>query len=121
KIDLARELRRRYEDPTAPHSVPQVIRTGVPALISDVTDDMIVAAARGNQERVSLVRSLGLKSYICVPLLAGKRAIGAITFATAESNRRYTDDDLRFVEDIASRAAMAVENAQSYRQLEQAN
>src|SRR5262249_16879054 len=42
KIDLARELRRRYEDPTAPYSVPQVIRTGVPALISDITDDMIV-------------------------------------------------------------------------------
>jgi PAS domain S-box-containing protein len=121
KIDLARELRRRYEDPTAPHSVPHVIRTAVPALIPEITDAMLVAAAHGDEERIRLVRSLGLTSYICVPLVAGGRAMGAITLVTAESNRRYTEDDLRFAEDIASRAAMAVENAQSYRQLQHAN
>src|SRR5262249_38581099 len=71
--------------------------------------------------RIRLVRALGLRSYICAPMVVGGRAIGAMTFVTAESNRHYTDDDLRFVEDIASRAAMAVENAQSYRQMLQAN
>jgi len=61
KIDLARQVRRRYENPNAPHSVTQVIRTGTPAIISDITDEMIVAAARGDTERISLVRSLGFK------------------------------------------------------------
>ena len=121
KIELAMELRRRYEDPTAPHSAPQVIRTAVPALIAEITDEMIVAAARGDEDRIRLARSLGLTSYICVPLVVAGRAIGAITLATAESNRRFTEDDLRFAEDIASRAAMAVDNAQSYRQLQRAN
>lgn len=121
KIELAKEMRRRYEDSGAPYSVPYVIRTGTPALISDVTDDMIVAGAQGDPERIALLRSLGLRSYLCVPLMMGGRAIGALTLATAESGRRYTDNDLRFAEDIASRAAFAVENARSYEHVQRAN
>jgi PAS domain S-box-containing protein len=121
KIELAVELRRRYEDPTAPYSVPEVIKTGTAALISDITDDMIVAAASGDRERIDLVRSLGLKSYLCVPLVSGGQTLGALTLATGLSRRRYTEDDLRFAEDIASRAALAMQNARAYEQLQQAN
>src|SRR2546421_149343 len=77
KVELARQVRARYENPSAPYSVPQIIRTATPALISDVTDDMIVAAAHGDTERIALVRSLGFKSYICVPLMAPGRVFGA--------------------------------------------
>jgi signal transduction histidine kinase/CheY-like chemotaxis protein len=121
KIDLAMEIRRRYEDPTAPHSVDQVIKTRTAALISDITDDMIAAAARGDRERIDLIRSLGLKSYLCVPLVSGGRTLGALTLATGVSGRRYTAEDLRFAEDIASRAALAMDNARSYEQLQRAN
>ena len=121
KTELAVELRRRYEDPTAPYSVPQVIKTGTAALISDITDDMIVAAASGDRERIDLVRSLGLKSYLCVPLVSSGQTLGALTLATGLSGRRYKEDDLRFAEDIASRAALALQNARSYQQLQQAN
>jgi PAS domain S-box-containing protein len=121
KIDLARQVQQRYENPSAPHSVTQVIRTRTPAVISDITDEMIVTAARGDTERISLVRSLGLKSYICVPLAAGGRVLGALTLVTAESGRRYSAVDLRFAEDVASRAALAVDNARSYEQLQRAN
>ena len=121
KIELGNEVRRRYEDPTGPYSVPHVVRTATPAMTSEVTDEMIVAAARGDLERIGLVRSLGLKSYLCVPLTAHGRAIGALTLATAESGRRYTEDDLRLAQDIASRAALAVENARSYEQVQRAN
>ena len=121
KIELGTEVRRRYEDPTAPYSVQQVVRTATPAMIPEVTDEMIVASARGDQERIGLVRSLGLRSYMCVPLATGGRAIGALTLATAESGRRYTADDLSFAADIAARAALAVENARSYEELQRAN
>jgi PAS domain S-box-containing protein len=121
KVDLAMEVRRRYEDPTAPYSVDQVIRTRNPALISEITDEMIAAAARGDRERIDLVRSLGLKSYLCVPLVSGGRTLGALTLATGASGRRYTTDDLRFAEDIASRAALAMDNARSYEQVQRAN
>ena len=62
KIELAKDVRRRYEDPASPYSVSHVIATGTAAMISHVTDEMVVAAARGDQERVRLVRSLGLTS-----------------------------------------------------------
>src|SRR5436305_6604746 len=68
-----------------------------------------------------MTRSLGLTSYICVPLVARGRSLGALTLATAESGRLYTTDDVAFAEDIASRAALAVDNARSYEQLEEAN
>ena len=111
KIELAKTVRERYENPTAPHSVPYVIQTGTPAMVPEITDAMIVAAAQGDEERVRLVRALGAVSYLCVPMIAGGRTVGALTLASAESGRRYTDDDLRFAEDVASRTAMAVENA----------
>ena len=121
KIELAKHVRERYEDPTAPYSAPYVIQTSTASLISDVTDDMIEASAQGDRERIDLVRKLGLRSYLCVPLIVAGRALGALTLATAESGRRYTDDDLRFAEDIASRAALAVENARAYEEMQRAN
>jgi PAS domain S-box-containing protein len=121
KVELGKEVRRRYENPNAPYSAAQVIRTGTPASILDITDDMIVSAAQGDAERIRLVRSLGLVSYICMPMVTDGRVLGALTLATAESGRRYTDDDLRFAEGMASRAALMIDNARSYEQVEHAN
>ena len=121
KVALANDVRRRYEDPAAPYSVHHVIRTRTPALIPEITDDMIVASAKGDQDRIARVRSLGLTSYLCVPMVSGGRARGALTLATGESGRRYDEEDLRFAEDLAARAALAVENAWSYAELQRAN
>jgi len=121
KAELALRIRDRYEDPESPNSPIRIIRTGTPALIPDITDEMIVASARGDTERIELVRSLGVASYLCVPMIAHDRTLGAITFAIGASGRRFTNDDLRFAEDVASRAALAVENAQAFEQLEVAN
>ena len=43
--------------------------------------------------------------------------LGAITLCTAESDLEYDEDDLRFAEDIALRAAMAIDNASLFRQI----
>ena len=67
------------------------------------------------------LRSLGLISYMCVPMVAHDRTLGAMTIATAESGRHLADDDLRVAHDIATRAALAIETAQSYQQLQSAN
>jgi signal transduction histidine kinase len=107
-------IRDRYEDSESPHSVPFVIQHGAPTLISEISDEMIVAAAGGDEERIRLVRSLGLVSYMCVPLTVHGRTTGALTFATSESRRVYRESDLAFAKDIAHRAALAVENARAY-------
>lgn len=121
QIETAGLVRERYKDANAFYSVPYVIRTGTSAIVPEITDDMIVAWAKGDEERIRLIRALGLMSYICVPLMARGRVLGALTLASTRPGRRYTDRDVHFAEDVASRAAMAVENALAYEQLQNAN
>ena len=61
-----------------------------------------------------LLRAWSPKSYLCVPLIARGRTLGAITLVTAESGRRYGDADLELAEELAGRAALAVDNARLY-------
>jgi len=121
KIDLARAIRSRFEDPSSPYSPASIVRTGAPSMVREISDDMIVAAAHGDEERMRLVRSLGIRSYMIVPLTARGRTFGALTLATAESGRVYTDDDFRFAQDVAFRAALAVDNARAYEAAQTAN
>jgi GAF domain-containing protein len=112
KVQLAHELEQRYPaDRDAPGGAWQVIRTGRSILVPDVTDEMIVAGARG-EEHLRLVRQLQLRSVMLVPLVARERVLGVITWVTAESARRYTDSDVAFAEDLGKRAAIAIDNAQ---------
>ena len=120
KVQFARSL-GWYADASEPASAASVIRTSKPVLIPAITDQMIEAAVRGNAEQLRLIRQLGLLSYICVPLIAHGRTLGALTLATSESERQYTDDDLHFAERIAHRAALAVDNAHAYKAMQVAD
>jgi PAS domain S-box-containing protein len=115
KVELARELRERYPPhPDAPTGLPAVIRTGRSELYSEITDQQLVEAAR-DPGHLRLLRELGLRSAMVVPLNARGGALGALTLALAESDRTYGRDDLEFAEDLARRAASAVENSMMYR------
>jgi serine phosphatase RsbU (regulator of sigma subunit)/anti-sigma regulatory factor (Ser/Thr protein kinase) len=116
KVELARELRTRY--PTEPGSatgVPAVIRTGQPEVYPEITDAMLVESAQ-DQEHLRIIRTLGIGSVMIVPLSARGRTLGAVTFITSESERRFGDEDLAFAEDLARRAALAVDNSLLYRE-----
>ena len=121
KAQAAEEVRARYDDDDASTSPRSVIRTRTKSFVREVTDQMIVASARGDKDRLARISSLGLVSYLCVPMMAHDRVLGAMTVANAESGRRLTDEDVRTAEDLATRAALAVETAQSYQQLQSAN
>jgi PAS domain S-box-containing protein len=112
KVRLALELERRYpSDRDAAGGAWEVMRTGQSLLIPDVTDDMIVAAAK-DDEHLRLARQLALRSALVVPLVARGRVLGVITWVCAESERRYTDSDVAFAEDLGRRGAIAIDNAQ---------
>lgn len=115
KVRWAYELNKRYPpDPTAPTGVYKVLRTGTPELYSEISDEMIEAAAR-DDEHLRISRELGLKSAIVVPLIAHGRTLGALTLVTSESGRRYGQADLEFAMELARRAALAVDNARLHR------
>src|SRR5581483_7177741 len=118
QITFAREIQERYPpDTTAPTGAPAVIRTGEPELVPEITEEMVVAGARDELHR-DLLLQLGLQSYMCVPLKGRDSVVGAITFVSADPGRRYGRDELLFAEELAQRAAAAVENAQLYREAE---
>ncbi|CAN5443717.1 hypothetical protein BH11MYX1_BH11MYX1_42200 [soil metagenome] len=121
KLELVTEIERRY--PTAPDAatgVPQIIRSGQTEFVPDIPYALIERTAI-DEEHLPLISSLQLRSYLGVPLTVRGVAIGAITFAMAESGRRYTEMDREFVEGLAERAALAIDNARLVRELERAN
>ncbi len=121
KIEWARGIAERYPyDPDAPSGVPAVLRSGRSELYEEIPDELLIAAAK-DEEHLRLMRELGFSSAMVVPLSAHGRTLGAITFVTAESGRRYGAEDIAFAEDLARRAALAVENARLYRQAQDAN
>jgi PAS domain S-box-containing protein len=116
KVKWAHELRRLYPpDPEQPHGIYHVIRTGRPDVFLDIPDEVLVASARGDAERLRIFRELGMRSAITVPLTARGRTFGALVLVNSESGRRFSLEDVGFAEQLATRAALAVDNARLYR------
>jgi PAS domain S-box-containing protein len=114
KVARAHELQHRYPPvPNAPRGVPQVLRSGRSEFYPEIPDEMLVAAAR-DEEHLRMLRELGFSSAMIVPLVARERALGAITFVSAESGRRYEEADLELAEELARSATLAVDNARLY-------
>ena len=112
KVQLARSLEERYpSNPDAPQGTWHVLRTGETQLIPEITDEMLRVSAR-DEEHMRIALDLRLRSAIVVPLVAHGRVLGVMTWVAAESDRRYSEDDLPFAEDLARRAAVAIDNAE---------
>ncbi|HET7479649.1 MAG TPA: PAS domain S-box protein, partial [Rubrobacteraceae bacterium] len=88
----------------------QVVRSGQSELYSEIPDEMLIAAAR-DEEHLKLIREIGFTAAIMVPLVARGRTLGVISLVSAESGRRYEAADLALAEELARRAALAVDNA----------
>ncbi|GAA1244304.1 SpoIIE family protein phosphatase [Oryzihumus leptocrescens] len=121
KVVLAQELSERYPpDPTAQAGAHHVARTGVSELYPEVTDEMLVAGAR-DEEHLRLSRELQLRSGLVVPLIARQQVLGVLTLVSAESGHRYDQSDLAFAENLAHRAAVAIDNALLYSETREAS
>jgi PAS domain S-box-containing protein len=95
-----------------------VIRDGKPVLAPELTDELLEQIS-ANGRHLDLLRELGLRSYMCVPLFIRDNVAGAVTLIAAESGRRLDEQDLRVAQELARRAATAMENAQLYREVEE--
>lgn len=114
KMQLAFTLQTNYPPrKDAPSGLNNVLRTGKSEMVSDLPDQVLVDAAQ-SEEHLRLLREVGIKSYMIVPLVARGRSLGAISFVSGESARRFTREDLEFAEILASRAALAIDNARLY-------
>ena len=119
KLRFAEEFCRRYPtDPAAPGGVARVLRAGEPELMAEIDDAALVAAAQGDDVWLGLVRELGLSSSVMVPLVARGRTLGVLSLLTADAARRLTPTEFRLAQDLARRAAIAVDNSRLYAEAE---
>ncbi|MBV9469067.1 MAG: PAS domain S-box protein [Abitibacteriaceae bacterium] len=120
KIAMAQDLERRYPARTdLPYGSYHVARTGQSEIMSDIPEELLKASAR-DEAHLELLLSIGLKSYMCVPLLTRGRVLGIITFIATESKRSYQQEDLVLAEELARSAAQAGDNALLYHTAQQA-
>ena len=114
KIKWARELGRRYPpDIEAPYGHGLVLRTGQSVLMATVSEETLLSAAK-SEEHLAIMREIGFTSYLCVALKSNGKILGSITFVTAESRRKLGQIEVRMAEELAARAALAIENARLY-------
>jgi PAS domain S-box-containing protein len=114
--EIAREMLQRYPiDLEADHGAGRVIRTGEPELLPDVADDTWEGGTTA-RTRSEMLRRLGLRSFIAVPLRARGRIIGALDFGVIDSERRFGPADLALALELAGRCALAIDNARLHRE-----
>jgi signal transduction histidine kinase len=113
KAGIARPAAVYPPDPEGRHPRTRVLRTGHPVLIEEVTDEGLERIGLDEEHRRTL-RALGYRSAMIVALVARGRILGALSLATAESGRHYTQADLEFAEALARPAALALDNARLY-------
>ena len=115
KAEAALELRRRYPvlSPNQAHRAWDVLLDGSPWFDSAVTETRFVAEAR-DAEHLTLLRRLGFAAEMVLPLVARGRTLGVITLVLADTSRHYAAGDLALAEELARRAALAIDNARLY-------
>jgi diguanylate cyclase (GGDEF)-like protein/PAS domain S-box-containing protein len=120
KVRWAKELAKKYpSERQEGQGVYHVIETGQAEMISEISEELIKMVAR-DREHLSILQKVGLKSYMCVPLVTNNRTIGAITFLAGETERRFDTEELRLAKELAHRAALAIDNAELYRKAQEA-
>ncbi len=114
KEELVRDLHSRYVPaPDEPHPLMRMMNSEAPVLVEEI-DEAAMAGIVRDEEHREILRKLNFKSYMAVPLVARGRLFGALTFATSASGRRYSQQDLSLAEELARRAALALDNARLY-------
>jgi PAS domain S-box-containing protein len=114
---LTAQLHRFPPDPRLPGGVPEALRSGRAVLVAEV-DDRVLRSSTRDAEHLRIARGLGPRSFLAVPLVAHRRVLGAVTLVYSDSGRRFEPGDVALAEQLADRAALAIENARLYRAAE---
>ncbi len=119
RVELARRFMELYpplrDTPGGPW---RVIDTGDPAFYPEVTDEML-AAGTVDERQLGMLRELGLRSVVIVPLVGRSEALGTLTLVQAESGRRISERDVSLAQELGRHAALAIENARLLTELEE--
>lgn len=102
------------------HPVEATIQNGQPVVLERLTPADITRLVPDPRSR-ALAQSLGVASFMLVPISARGRSLGAVALVSASPERPFTDEDLALAENLAARAGLAIDNARLYEQAREAN
>jgi PAS domain S-box-containing protein len=112
------ELRHRFATLGTESLGTRVVRSGIPVAMTitvEMVDEGLANLPPISPEAAAAIRSLAGTSIICVPLIVGGEAIGALTLATIGAVNTLGPDDIPFAREVAARAASAIQNARLFR------
>lgn len=115
KVELAREFRERYPEIDS-GAVAVAIRTGESQVFPQLTDEAIATLAR-SEEHLAMLRDLDPRSAMIVPIMVRERIFGAINFIRSRPGSPYDKDDVALAEELARRAAIAIDNSRVHAEL----
>jgi PAS domain S-box-containing protein len=114
-LEFAREYNAKYPENLVPdRGLGKVLRTGELEVYPYISDELIAQSAI-DAEHLRLLRQFDLKASILVPLVARGRVLGAIRLLGTGARGRYTQQDVQLAQDLALRAATAIDNARLHR------
>jgi PAS domain S-box-containing protein len=96
------------------HPVAQVLRTGRSLALHNLNDSSIQEEVAQNEEHRDFMLRADYNSAVIAPMFARGRLVGALSFLHVANDRRFDQDDLELIEDLAARSAMALDNARLY-------
>jgi PAS domain S-box-containing protein len=108
-------LRREYPlDLEGEHPVARVLRTGRSIVVHDLTEPQAEDQVAQSDEHRQFMKRAGYNSAAVAPMVARGRLVGSLSFLHVANSRRFDERDLALLEDLAARAAMALDNARLY-------
>jgi PAS domain S-box-containing protein len=113
KAALSAVLERITPDRTRPDAIRSVLATRQPLVVEHMTPQFLEAMAQG-PEHLQALLAMGLTSFMAVPLLMRGQPLGILMLGSSTPDRLFGPEDLRLAENLADRAAMAIENARLY-------
>jgi GAF domain-containing protein len=117
KVVIAEDYQRRFPpDPASNRGAYQVLRTGESELMPEITDAMLTEAV-SDPAQLDILHQLDFASALLVPLRLKDRVVGVLTWVSGAGGRRFGPADRAFAEEVARRAAVAIENAQLHSEL----
>ncbi|MEO8334894.1 MAG: ATP-binding protein [bacterium] len=117
---VLRDLWRKYPYHANDPGTPDVVRTGVPQINPHIDPEEIARFTR-SAEHAAMFRQLNPRSYLSVPMSSRGQVFGALALVYSDSGRVYGPAEQAAVEQIAARAATAIENARLYADAQAAN
>lgn len=116
-LEKAREYGRRFPpDPNAPNGSWKVIQSGEIEHYPEITDEILARNVQ-DPEQLALLKELGLRSVLCVPLVGRSQVVGSLTFVQGPSGRKLTEYEFWIARQLGRHAGLAVESAILHREL----